>query len=190
MDLKRAEKALEKLYGEKERIMPLQRKAVAACASSIRAVHTGNIGKAKKGKKRVEKMLSAMGKMAAKQPRLAGFLSTPYQEYAELGVLLSMVESGKMPSLDVPADAYVLGTLDAIGELKRVCMELLARGELGKAMKLFGKMERIYYAMEGYSFPNSVVSGMKHKQDAMKGTLEKLHHTLAVERMGRIHGSN
>ena len=189
MDLKKAEHELGKLYQEREEIMPLQRRAVALCAASIRAVHIGKLAEAEKGKKGVEALLFKMLKQVKKRPRLAGFLTTPYQEYVELAVLLSMLDGGKMPLLDVPADAYVLGTLDAIGELKRACMELLARGETKKALALFNKTERVYYSMEGYSFPKSIVQGLKHKQDAMKGVLEKLHHTLAEARM-RNNGNN
>ncbi len=187
MDLRKAEQELGKLYREREKIMPLQRKAVALCASSIRKVHTGKMAEAERGKRQVELLLSKMGAKAKKRPELAGFLATPYQEYVELSVLLSVVKGGKMPKLSVPASTYLLGALDAIGELKRVCMELLAHGQLTEARLLFDKMEGIYYSMEGYSFPNSIVQGLKHKQDAMKGVLEKLHHTIAEARM-REHG--
>jgi len=183
MNLKKAEAELKKLYAARERIMPIQRKAVALCASSIRQVHTGKIKEAEVGKKRVEALLSKLLSRVEKQPRLLPFLATPYQEYVELSVLLSMLKNGKMPMLDVPADAYILGSLDAIGELKRECMELLAQGEIKKALVLFNSMEKLYYSMAGYAFPNSLVQGLKHKQDAMKGVLEKLHHTMAEARM-------
>lgn len=183
MDLKSAESEIGKLYNAREKVMPLNRKAVAVCAAAIRQVHVGNLRGAKAMAKEAAALIAQLKKAVAKEPRLAAFLGTPYQEYVELCVLVSMAETGKMPKLDVPADAYLLGALDAVGELKRACMEMLARGKRGEALALFEKMEGLYYSMEGYSFPSSLVPGFRHKQDAMKAVLERLHDTLAEARM-------
>ena len=183
MDLKAAEAEIGELYNEREKVMPLNRKAVTTCAAAIRQVHVGNIRGAKAMVKDAAALIAQLEKAVATEPRLEPFLGTPYQEYVELMVLISMVEEEGMPKLDVPADAYLLGSLDAVGELKRVCMELLAKGKRKEALALFGKMEEMYYSMEGYSFPNSLVPGFRHKQDAMKAVLERLHETVCGARM-------
>ena len=183
MDLKNAESELGTLYKTREYILPVQRKAVMLCATAIRQVHVGNIAEAERIGGEALAEIKDLESKVEKFPRLRTFLGTPYQEYAELMVLLSMLENGEMPELDLPAEAYVLGSLDAIGELKRVCMELLAQGKKEDAIGLFGKMEGLYYSMQGYAFPNSLVPGFKHKQDVMKGVLENLHHTIAEARM-------
>jgi len=181
-DLKTAEKELEALYQQREKVLPLQRKAVRDSSLAIRQVQVGNLGEAEKMAAGIKAQIDEMEKLVAKWPRLAGQLNTPYQEYAELMVLLSVVKTGKVPSLDVPPEAYLTGTLDAIGELKRVCMELLASGKTAEAVALFKTMEEVYYSMQGYAFPDSIVPGLKAKQDAMKALLERLHSTLAEAR--------
>lgn len=183
MDLKAAEAELEKLYTTREYVLPAQRKAVMLCATAIRQIHVGKTADAKKKTKQVEKLIKQLEIKVKKYPRLGSFLNAPYQEYVELRVLLSILDNGKMPKLKVPADAYILGSMDAIGELKRVCMELLAQGKKKEALALFDQMEELYYSMNGYAFPNSLVPGLKHKQDTMKAVLEKLHHTIAEARM-------
>lgn len=183
MDVKQAQKELERAQARRENIIPLARSVTAECARAIRMVHVNKVGQAKKMRDKIKRDLKKLKSIAKKNHALEVLLSVPYQEYVELEVLLAFKEKRKVPSLHVAPDAYLLGTLDAIGEGKRVCMDLLAKRRVDEAGKLFDKMEEVYYSMHGLTFPKRLVSGLKPKQDAMRGVLERLHHSIAEARM-------
>lgn len=183
MNLKEAEKKLKKIYEVKDKLLIERKKVVMNCAQGIRAVHTGKYSLAKKKLKLAKKNMKGLERIAKKYPGLSNLLNICYQEIVELESLLSVIETGKLPNVDAPPDAYLLGVLDALGELKRTAMGLLMKGKYDEAMKLYETMEDIYYSVEGFAFPNSLVDGFKRKQDVMKHVLEKLHDTLVEAKM-------
>jgi translin len=181
MNLKKAKAEIEALQKVRESVIEEKRAIVIECSKAIRDVHTGNVKEAEKKAGKIKETLDDLEKKLKGYPVLVErMLRTPYQEYTELMVLLSVTENHELPELDVPAECYILGVLDAIGEMKRAAMNLLLDDRVGEAVGLHEKMEEIYYSMQGYAFPNSLVPGLKHKQDAMKRVLESLH-TILVE---------
>ncbi|MCD6523090.1 MAG: hypothetical protein J7K68_05040, partial [Candidatus Diapherotrites archaeon] len=176
MNLVKAEKELIKKQRIRDAVTPKQKEILRICAKAIRDIHTGNIKEARRKKKAVEKRIKALEKQIKQYPVLRDrLLGICYQEYVELAVMLSVLKDSRLPELNVPADAYVLGTLDAIGEMKREVMTKLLNNDIDGALMLYNKMEEIYYAMEGFSFPSSIVPGLKAKQDVMKRVLEGLY---------------
>ncbi|MBN3037331.1 MAG: hypothetical protein JW834_02705 [Candidatus Diapherotrites archaeon] len=183
MNIKKAEKELLTLQAEREKWMPTSRGIVIECAKAIREMHVHDEAAAKKRLERIRKDLHRLEAEAKKRPGLRSLLATPYQEYVELEMLIAFKKNKDLPELCVPADAYILGALDAIGEAKRVCMDLLKEDDYAAAEKLFKRMEDTYYSMEGLAFPKSLAPGLKAKQDAMKRSLESLHQTLVEARI-------
>lgn len=176
MDLKTAEKALIAKERVKQEMSKKQHQVLRLCAKGIRRIHTGELKEAEKLKKQAKGILSNIEKKLGHYPVLKQkILGICYQEYTELAVMLSVLKDNALPSLDVPADAYVLGILDAIGEMKREVMTRLLKGNVEEALMLYNKMEDIYYAVEGSSFPYTIVPGLKPKQDVMKRVLEGLY---------------
>ncbi len=172
MDLVSAEQELNKRYATREKWMPLSRSIVAECAKAIREVH---VQKKTKRLTKIKTDIKKLEKIVSKDSRLTSLLSTPYQEWVELEVLLCFVGNKPLPKLIVPPEYYVLGVLDAIGEGKRLSLELLLKSKNKDALKMYQRLEETYYSMEGYSFPKSIVPGLKSKQDAMKRSLEGLY---------------
>jgi translin len=187
MNLETAEKDLTSLQEKRNALLTKRRAVIVDCAKGIRCVHKHEMGEAKKKLAEAKEKLGYLEKTVKKNPSMSYLLTLCYQETVELEVLVHVIEKKELPELDVPPDAYLLGVLDALGELKRRAMDLLMQGKYDEAMDLYEKMEEIYYSMEGYSFPNSIVEGFKHKQDVMKRVLERLHETLTT---AKIHSRN
>ncbi|MCD6414885.1 MAG: hypothetical protein J7L23_04655 [Candidatus Diapherotrites archaeon] len=183
MNLRGAEKKLKKLYEVKDKLLIERKKVVMNCAQGIRAVHVGKYALARSKLKTAKTNMKELEALVRKNPGLSNLLNICYQEIVELESLLSVIETGKLPDVDVPPDAYLLGVLDALGELKRTAMGLLMKGKYDDALKLYETMEDIHYSIEGFAFPNSLVDGFKRKQDVMKHVLEKLYDTLVEAKM-------
>jgi translin len=183
MNLEKADKELMELHDARDDLLAKRQSIIMKCAKGIRAVHIEDYDTAEKKLKEAKKELEELEKKTADKPRINCFLMPCHQEVVELEVLLGVIKKGELPDVNAPADAYLTGVLDALGELKRTAMGMLMKGEYDEAMKLYEKMEEIYYSMEGFTFPNSLVDGFKHKQDVMKKVLERLYETLAEAKM-------
>jgi translin len=183
MDVKTAEKELLALQRVRERMFADTRGIVIDCAKAIRMVHAGRLGSAKKAARKVRGALAKQSKVVKKFPSLSGVLATPFQEYAELEVLIAFAEGKPLPRLGVPAESYLTGVLDGLGEAKRLCMDALAAGRTRDAEKMFKRMEDVYHGLEAMSFPKSLVPGLKPKQDSVKRTIEGLYQTIVEAKM-------
>jgi translin len=105
------------------------------------------------------------------------------QEYAEAQIVLSAVELKKIPSftkLGVAEVPYLLGLLDAVGELRRETYELrremyesLRRGNKHEGEFYFKMMEEIYDELLPLRFSNAVLPEFRRKQDVARQQIER-----------------
>ena len=169
-------KKLDKKTETREKALKKQRKIVPLCAQAIRDVQKGREKQAEKAVKEIEKSIKEIEKIVKDYPDLKNsVLGTPYQEYAELMILTSWLKAKKLPSLSIPPQYYLTGLGDAIGELKRVAMDLLGRGKLKEAEQLYNELEELNYEFSKQVYPNSIVPGLKQKQDAARRIINSLY---------------
>ncbi|MCL4371980.1 hypothetical protein M1373_01535 [Candidatus Marsarchaeota archaeon] len=97
------------------------------------------------------------------------------QEYSEAAIFKEIKRSGSVPpmgALGVGEQAYLLGLMDAIGELKREVFESLNRGDLKLAEKYTAIMANAYDASRQIRYQDSILPGFRRKQDAARIMLE------------------
>jgi len=177
---------LERMLNARERAYHIQREIVPLCAQSIRDIQKDKYKLAEKNLKRIKKKIKAVEKLLKNYPDLLyNILGSGYQEYAELSIFLSYVKRRKLPRMDIPAKFYLLGLGDAIGELKRVGMELLSKHRIKEAEKLKEELEDLFYELSRKTYPNSVVPGLKPKQDAMRRVLNDFNNAILSYRSTR-----
>ncbi|MCJ7562590.1 MAG: translin family protein, partial [Thermoplasmata archaeon] len=66
----------------------------------------------------------------------AGYVESAFQEYAEVGIILSILERDDVPSPDdlgVSSVAYLLALGDSVGELRRLALDELKRSNVIRA---------------------------------------------------------
>lgn len=174
------------MYAVREEAIKAQRAIVPLCASAIRAIQKGKYDTAEAERGKIEGQIRKVERMLNKYPEIVNsVLGTAYQEYAEYSIFLSYMKAKQMPKLDIPAKFYILGLGDAIGELKRVGMELLAEHKLKEAETLYGELEDIYAEFNGYVYPNSIIPGLKHKQDTARKVLNNFHDEILAHKLRR-----
>lgn len=175
MDIKKAGKELTKIQTDKEKLMPLSRGIVQDCAKAIRMVHTYDEKKSKAMLRKVRKDVKRLQRATQKQPAFRGMLLVPEQEWVELEMLIAFMDGYDLPEVSCGPAAYLLGVMDGIGECKRVVLDMLSEGMVEDADEALEWLEDSYHEVHGMAFPKSIVPGLKHKQDAMKRTLDALH---------------
>lgn len=170
--IEQIEKKLYQKEKKLDKVLTETRKIVRSCSNSIKAMHAYDLKEAKKQLKNAEKGLDAL----SKDQEFHSHLNHVYQEYAEARIVLSAIELKKVPSyaeLKVPAIPYLLGLLDAIGELKREMYESLRRGNKHEAGFYFTMMEEIYNELLPLRFSNAVLPDFRRKQDGARAQIEQ-----------------
>ncbi|MCL4363318.1 hypothetical protein M1439_02625 [Candidatus Marsarchaeota archaeon] len=98
-----------------------------------------------------------------------------YQEYAEAMIFSSIKNDGailRMQDTGVSEDAYILGLLDVVGELKREIFEALRERKIDLANKFFDKMKDIYDTTRSLRFAEATLQGLRKKQDVARIQIE------------------
>ncbi len=168
---------ISRMLSEKEKKLDIvladNRKVVRSCSNAIKAMHAYDMKTAKAHLKEAEEALKALAPYSEQFP---GQLNHIYQEYAEAQIVLSAIELKKIPSyakLKVPEIPFLLGLLDAVGELKREMYESLRRGNKHEAGFYFKMMEEIYDELLPLRFSNAVLPEFRKKQDAARHQIEQ-----------------
>jgi len=112
----------------------------------------------------------------------AGYVENAFQEYAEVFIVLSLVNEGDVPSpeqLRMDSIAYLLGLGDAVGELRRFCLDSLRKGDFKRANAYLDMMEDIFTSLMRFDYPDALVA-IRRKQDVIRSLLEKTRGEVAV----------
>ncbi len=132
----------------------------------------------------VKDEVSRLKGLLAEHPELehAGYVENAFQEFAEVGIVLSLLEKDDVPSpedLGIGSVPYLLGLGDSIGELRRLCLDELKAGRVSKANHFLERMEDIMTAIIRFDYPDAIVP-LRHKQDVARSLLEKTRGEVAV----------
>ncbi|MCS7102940.1 MAG: hypothetical protein NZ992_03555 [Candidatus Korarchaeum sp.] len=118
-------------------------------------------------------------------------LQDPLQELVEGIALCRLLMGEGVPShveLGIGAREYLLGVSDAVGELRRVALDCMKRGDFERAESLVELMERIYEGMSSTAFPDSLIP-LRKKVDEARILIEKTLSELIFVKAGRRGGS-
>ncbi|MEM1689105.1 MAG: hypothetical protein QXU01_04080 [Candidatus Hadarchaeales archaeon] len=173
---------LRKHFARQERIQEnvqkLSREIIRNASRAISAIHRGNfktanalIRKSGENLKSFEALLDEEG-----WGMFYNVLVSAQQEYAEAVMLASILKNGTLPdleSLGVFPRAYAFALADVAGELYRVFLNGVRNGDRRESEKILGVMEEIFEMLMELDFPQSVLPGMKHKQDRVRRIVEQ-----------------
>ncbi|VVC04525.1 Translin family protein [Candidatus Bilamarchaeum dharawalense] len=156
-----------------DKVLVQSRQIIRACSNAIKAMHSHEIPQAKEYLKQAEVELDKILTYSNNYPT---HLNHILQEYTEARVVLAVIESKKIPGHDelkIPELPYLLGLLDAIGELKREMYECLRHGDKKEAEVYFALMEEIYNELLTLRFSNAILPEFRHKQDSARHQIEQ-----------------
>jgi translin len=173
---------LDSKEAAREALLKSSRGIVRACGSAIMSIHKGeNVARALDGLRAEVRKLNAL---VASHPDLggAGALETAHQEYTEAAVLHAISTGASLPGhrkLSVSPQAYLEGMGDVVGELRRMALTAMMRGDIDKAVGLLNEMDGIYDFLMRFDYP-SALAGVRRKQDVARSLIEKTRGELAV----------
>lgn len=169
----------------RERALAASRTLIRMSANSIRAVHRGEFEAAAATLDEARAIRDDA--VAALQNHLdiyyAGFLHDAQKEYAEARTTLALLSGHVIPTpeeLGVEYAAYLNGIAEAVGEMRRMVLDRLRRGQFDGCEQILQSMDDIYAVLVTIDFPDAMTGGLRRTTDQTRGILEKTRGDLTM----------
>ena len=184
-DLASVQKHLTHYDEVREEILSLSRTATRLASSAILHIHRGDIDEATSEVSKIEQTLEKISSLSNdfSEFKSAQSVIVAFQEYVEAVTLRTFAVNDRIPSLsELRSDhrTYLLGLLDAVGEFRRMALNSLRRGEVGRAEKLLEGMEGIYDDLQTLEH-TSIVPTFRVKMDAARRIIESTRGDVVTE---------
>jgi translin len=173
-----ARAAFDEKHQAREITIAMSRKAIQACAASIRATHRGEFEVAEKLVREARDRVTEADVALVGHPdvRTTGPLHDAKKELAEAWLTLALVRDQALPlpgELQIDIAPYCNGLAEAASELRRQLLDRLRAGELARAETLMGAMDDIYSLLVTIDYPDGVTGGLRRTTDALRAVLER-----------------
>lgn len=180
--LKGVERHLQDQLERRERLLRDSRDVISSCSRAIVSVHNRHLDAATKELASAKKLLEALRK--AGEGPVSRYLVSPETEFVEASAVISLVKRKGVPSresLKASPEAYLLGLLDTVGELKRLVLDSVMHGDIARAGSYFASMELLYSTCSPLAVYDHVVAGTRRKIDVARMLVEDTRGVLAEE---------
>jgi len=169
----------------REQALTASRAIIRMSANAIRAVHRGELAVAAKGLDEAKAVRDAAVAALAGHGDVyhAGFLHDAQKEYAEARTTLALLSGGAIPTpeeLGVEYPAYLNGIAEAVGEMRRMVLDRLRRGEFDGCEQLLTAMDDIYSFLVTIDYPDAMTGGLRRTTDQTRGILERTRGDLTM----------
>ena len=175
-------KKLDMKISRREDLLKESRAAIALSSKAIVNMHTGKKTEAEEELIQNNDLLIDLRKIAKED--LKRYLISPETEYAEAMIIRSISADEDIPSqeiLKVGNEGYILGLLDAVGEIKRMVYDNLRKGEVTRASDLFELMEEIYTLLSPFAVYDHIIQGVRRKLDVSRILVENTRSAVTEE---------
>jgi translin len=173
-----ARAAFDEKHHAREITIAASRRAIQACAASIRATHRAEFEPAEQLAREARAHVAEADAALAGHPdvRSSGPLHDAKKELAEAWLTLALVRDDTLPGPDdlgIEIAPYCNGLAEAASELRRQLLDRLRAGDLSRAETLMGAMDDIYSLLVTIDYPDGVTGGLRRTTDALRAVLER-----------------
>ncbi len=154
------------------------RSMIRHCAHAIRAVHRDERASALNEIAAARAIVDQLHDDLAPYPDLyyAGYTQDALKEFAEANIVFALVNGESLPlpeELRVTDAAYLNGLAEAVGELRRRCLDIIRHDHSAEAERLLDLMEEVYSTLLTMDFPDAITSGLRRATDLVRGLIER-----------------
>ena len=167
-DIKRIEQKATELERGRDLVMQQSRELIKAAGKAMAFMHAFGPKRAQTALKDLKALKDGLCKV---EKGFEYYSLQAHQEYSEALILHSVLLSKRIPAMKEIGESevpYLLGLMDAVGELKRESIESLRKGEIGDAKAYYQIMSDIYDSTLHMRFANSVLPDFRRKQDSAR----------------------
>ncbi|MDE1768418.1 MAG: hypothetical protein KGH67_03285 [Candidatus Micrarchaeota archaeon] len=173
-DIDSIEKKLTKLESDRDAVMQLSKDVIRLSGKTIAAMHA-------KGPNIPKEMITELKRSKARLDNIEkGFeyySLQAHQEYSEALIFYNIISTGKIPSMNAIDETevpYLLGLMDAVGEIKREAIDSIRKGKNKDAKAYYSLISDIYDSTLHMRFASSILPDFRRKQDTARIQLEGL----------------
>ncbi|MFH1750386.1 MAG: hypothetical protein ABH863_01780 [Candidatus Micrarchaeota archaeon] len=163
---------LDEREKNQDAVLKLSREIIRDCARAIKSLHVQELGEMEKLISEIDRKLEVLRKHDGDFPHIS---QQCYQEVVEIKALNAIFKRQEIPDyveLNVEFQPWLSGLADVVGELRRALQLSLRASKKEDAEYYFGKMNEIYDNLMVLKYSGSLIGGLKHKQDMMRGQIE------------------
>ena len=169
---------LDERIAARERGLPAARRSIRASANAIRAIHRGEIDRARELMGESRAALDEGQAALAGHPEVyfAGFIQDSEKEYAEARLTEALIAGADLVGPDearVGLGPYLNGMAEAIGEGRRAILDLLRRGDVREGERILAAMEEMYAVLVTMDYPDAVTGNLRRSTDVARSLIEK-----------------
>ncbi len=169
----------------RERALEQARQLTRASANTIRAVHRGEIELADDILQKANSLSDGLRTSLQDFPSLyfAGYTQDALKEYTEAKVVFALIFDRPLPTpedLQVEPATYLKGLAEAVGELRRRCLDILRGGYSQEAERLLNHMDDIYAVLVTMDYPDAVTMGLRRLTDIARSLIERTRGDLTL----------
>lgn len=176
---------LEARNAARDRALSQARTLTRHCAHAIRAVHREEAVVVTENLSQAQKLVHALQAELSSYPDLyySGYTQDALKEFAEANIVNALVGGDRMPSpqdLGLEEAAYLNGLAEAVGELRRRCLDILRHGYSQEAERLMENMEDIYAVLITMDYPDAITGGLRRQTDIVRSVMERTRGDLTI----------
>jgi len=155
------------------------------CANAIRAIHREENELAQSHIKEGRQLVDALRSNLAENPDLyyAGYTQDALKEFAEANIVYALINDHPLPSpqdLSLENATYLQGLAEAVGELRRRCLDILLHGHSDEAERLLVHMDDIYSILVTMDYPDAITGGLRRLTDIVRGITERTRGDMTI----------
>ena len=185
-EVKRSIKALEVHFSDqlerRDRLLKESRDVITSSSRAIISVHQDKMKDAARELSEAKALLSSLKKSGGGP--VSRYLISPETEYVEASAVFALAQGRTIPSresLGASPEAYLLGLLDTVGELKRLVLDSMMGGKMAEAKGYFAIMEDLYSVCSPMAVYDHVVNGTRRKIDVARMLVEDTRSLMTEE---------
>ncbi len=175
-ELESIRKRLDEIDDAREELLKLSREMRRKATLAISSIHMRDVRRARELLREAREILRRIN--AYRECEIYYPITRDsMQELVEGEILLKIVSENRLeiPHFDVEVhpSSILTGIADAVGELRRYILDLLRKSEIEEAERLIKTMEKIYFSLISFNYPDKIVPGLKSKMDMIRLSLER-----------------
>jgi translin len=169
----------------RDRALSTTRTLTRHCAHAIRAVHRDERDAARGELEAARQLVVNLHTDLQAYPDLyyAGYTQDALKEYAEANIVYALVGDDRLPTpadLDLEDATYLNGLAEAVGELRRRCLDILRHGYSQEAERLLSHMDDIYAVLITMDYPDAITGGLRRQTDIVRSLVERTRGDLTL----------
>ncbi|UCG36320.1 MAG: hypothetical protein JSV64_06840 [Candidatus Bathyarchaeota archaeon] len=184
--LSQIEKEVQEKEAVKDEVYKAMREAIHTSKQAIFSTHKRKFEEARKLLMRARRLFAKLDEIpsAHRDVAYSGLVDAAYQEFTEAHLFLKIALDKRLvgpKKIKVPSTSYLLGLADVVGELRRLTLDSLRKGDLKAAENSLETMEIIYDGIMSMDEALHVVGELRRKSDIARRIIEATRGDVTAE---------